>query len=389
VRRTAIAPLASFLAMGLFWGTWAVLVPEIKRVVDAPDGPFGLALLCVGAGSLPAMLIAGRLWTRMGRALLVVAAVAFGVSALLPLGVSSLLQLALVLAALGASSGALDVVMNAEVSEIEAQTGRRLMYGAHALFSLGVLVASFSTGFIRDAGGDRFTVLPPVAAFFALVAIVGILTRGPGHGAVHVSAPAAAPPSNRRWAIPLGIICALSFGMEDALQTWSALHLERTLGATPALGGAGPGVFAVMMFLGRSSGQVLGRWLSGRALVVGGSLMTAVAAVTIATAPSVPVALIGFALGGLGVSVTAPALFARAGRLAGPSQRGAAISTITTLGYMGFLVGPGAFGGIAGATALPTAFVFLAGVAVATGLAGWYVLTDPGGAAAIAAEPAD
>src|SRR5918996_363896 len=135
--------------MGLFWGAWAALIPDIKRVVDAPDGPFGLALLAVGAGALPAMLIAGRLWTRLGRSLLVIAVVAFGMSSLLPLGVTTLLSLALVLLALGASSGALDVAMNSEISEIEARTGRRLMFGAHALFSLGVLVASFSTGLLR------------------------------------------------------------------------------------------------------------------------------------------------------------------------------------------------------------------------------------------------
>ncbi|HEV8516719.1 MAG TPA: MFS transporter [Candidatus Limnocylindrales bacterium] len=374
--RTAIAPVASFLAMGLFWGAWAALVPEVKRVVDAPDGPFGLALLAVGAGSLPAMLVAGRLWTRYGRGVLAVSIIGFGLSSLLPLGITTLPSLALVLLAVGAASGALDVAMNAELSEIEARTGRRLMYGAHAFFSLGVLVASFSTGFVRDAGGDRSVVLPPVAAFFALVALIGLLTEGPGHGAIHVSAPATTGPSTRGWIVALGVLCAGAFLMEDALQSWSALHLERTLGASPALGGAGPGVFAVTMFLGRSSGQLLGRWLSERALVVAGSVATAIGAGIVATATSAPTALVGFAIGGGGVSIVAPALFARAGRLAGPARRGAAISTLTTIGYMGFLVGPGVFGGIAGASSLPTAFLAVSVAALVQAAAATAILRD-------------
>jgi MFS family permease len=371
VLRAALAPAGSFLAMGLFWGAWAALIPEIKEVVDAPDGPFGLALLAVGAGSLPAMLIAGRVWTRLGRSLLVIAVVAFGISSLLPLGVTTLLSLALILLALGASSGVLDVAMNSEISEIEARTGRRLMYAAHALFSLGVLVASFSTGLLRDAGGDRSVALPPVAACFGLVALVGILTRGPGHGAEHAAAPGVSAPSTRRWILALGIICAGAFMIEDALQSWSALHIERTLGGSPALGGAGPGVFAVAMFVGRSSGQVLGRWVSERRLVIGGSIATSLGAGIVALAPEPAFALLGLAAGGGGVSIIAPALFARAGRLAGPQGRGAAISTLTTIGYMGFLVGPGVFGAIAGGTSLPLAFLAVSIAAVGLATAGF------------------
>jgi MFS family permease len=374
VLRAALAPAGSFLAMGLFWGAWAALIPEIKEVVDAPDGPFGLALLAVGAGSLPAMLIAGRVWTRLGRSLLVIAVVAFGISSLLPLGVTTLLSLALVLLALGASSGVLDVAMNSEISEIEARTGRRLMYAAHALFSLGVLVASFSTGLLRDAGGDRSVALPPVAACFGLVALVGILTRGPGHGAEHAAAPGVSAPSTRRWILTLGVICAGAFMIEDALQSWSALHIERTLGGSPALGGAGPGVFAVAMFVGRSSGQVLGRWVSERRLVIGGSIATSVGAAIVALAPEPAVALLGLAAGGGGVSIIAPALFARAGRLAGPRGRGAAISTLTTIGYMGFLVGPGVFGAIAGGTSLPLAFLAVSIAAVGLAVSGFVAL---------------
>ena len=370
---SALAPVASFAAMGLLWGAWAALVPEIKVVVDAPDGPFGLALLAVGVGSLPAMLAAGRLHARMGRRLLVACLIAFAIASATPLAVGSLPGLAVALVAIGAASGALDVAMNSEISELEASSGRRLMFGAHALFSLALLAGSIATGLVRDAGGDRFTVLPVVAGFAFAVALVAAATPA----VQRRSALDGSPPSGRvagAWLIGLGIICAGAFLVEDAAASWGALHLERTLGATPAIGGAGPGIFAGAMFVGRSAGQLIGRHFSDRFLVVAGGFGAAAGMGIVGIAPTAAGALIGFAIAGGSIAIVAPALFARAGRLAAPENRGRAISTLTTLGYLAFVVGPGVVGAIAGATTLPLALIAVGIVGIGVAIAGLVTL---------------
>jgi MFS family permease len=76
------------------------------------------------------------------------------------------------------------------------------------------------------------------------------------------------------------------------------------------------------------------------------------------------VALAGIALAGLGTSICAPTLIAMAGRLAPPHARGSAVSVVTVVSYLGFLLGPAAVGLIAGATALRTALGAVAGVAL-------------------------
>ena len=375
--RAATAPLASFAAMGVFWGAWAALLPEVKASIGAADGPFGLALLAVGAGSLPTMLAAGRLWSRLGHLLLVVALAGFAASALLLLFASSLPVLALGLLAIGAASGALDVAMNADVAELEAEAERPLMFGAHALFSLAVLVASVSTGFAREEGLDRFVVLPIIAAALVAVAFLALATGG--------RRPVARAAGTRirgfgpGWILALGALCSVAYLIEDAIQSWSALHLERTLAATPAVGGAGPGVFAGSMFLGRAFGQVVRARASDRALVASGGVGTAVGLSIAAVAATPLVALAGFALAGGSVSLVAPALLARAGRLAGETDRGSAISTLTTVGYLGFLVGPGVFGGVAGATTLPVAFLATGFLALLLACAGLVVMRPRAG----------
>ena len=64
--------------------------------------------------------------------------------------------------------------------------------------------------------------------------------------------------------------------------------------------------------------------------------------------------------GGAGISLNAPIVFGAAGRKA-PT----AVATVTTLGYVGLLVGPPLVGGIAQASSLRLSFVALAAIAAA------------------------
>jgi len=83
--------------------------------------------------------------------------------------------------------------------------------------------------------------------------------------------------------------------------------------------------------------------------------------------PGAPLALVGFAVAGAGISLNAPIVFGLAGR--GRVDAAAAIATVTTIGYLGLLIGPPLVGGIAEAGSLRISFVGLAVIAAAVGLA--------------------
>src|SRR5688572_15298632 len=110
---TARWPYACFLALGLFWGAWAALIPDIKVQVGASDAELGIGLLFVGVGAIPAMLVTGRLWRRFGWWLIPVGALLFAVTMLPPIFATTPLALAVVATLIGAASGVLDVSMNA------------------------------------------------------------------------------------------------------------------------------------------------------------------------------------------------------------------------------------------------------------------------------------
>jgi MFS family permease len=367
--------MASFLALGSFWGTWAALVPDLKAQVGASEGELGAALLCAGIGALPAMLLAGRLWPRFGWWMLPACGLVFAVTILTPITATAPIMLGIAAALAGAGSGALDVSMNAAISDVEAERSSRLMFGAHAMFSLAVLVAAVATGLLRQAGIGPALMLSLVSVFVALVAIGSITAaRTATHPrAAAVTTSDAAAPGISGIAFLAGL-CAAAFLVEDAIQNWSALHIESGLGAGPALGGAAPGVFAGAMFVGRLAGQRIGDRFSERMLLSGGALVAAVGTAVLAFAPVPVIALAGLALAGGGISTVAPALFARAGRTAAPSQRAAAIARVTTIGYTGFIVGPALVGFIAEATTLRIAIATLAVLALGVAAGGWALM---------------
>lgn len=356
--RAAKGPLFAFAAFGAYWGAWGVLVPDIKEQVSASVTQLGLALLAVALAALPAMLVTGRIVDRVGLRILPLTLVFFGCAVLLPGLAGSVPQLVLALGVVGLASGAVDVVINVAASNVETSGGPRVMQVAHALFSAGFLVAAVAVGLARGAGVGP---LPILAGIAALALVAAALNRG------YPDVPRVVSPRRftfSRRLIVLGLLCALAFVIEGGIEGWSALFLETELQASPAVGGLGPGCFAAAMVAGRLAGQWLELRLGDRVLLACGAATAAVGLCLAAVAPAVPFALLGFALGGAGVSVAAPVLFGAAGRGAPDSERGSAVASVTTISYLGFLAGPPLIGAVSGALSLRAGIGLLAVIAL-------------------------
>src|ERR1035437_10471596 len=65
-RNLIASAFVAFAAFGAFWGVWGASVPRVQDRTDVTNGQLGLALLFVGAGALPAMLLIGRALGRWG-----------------------------------------------------------------------------------------------------------------------------------------------------------------------------------------------------------------------------------------------------------------------------------------------------------------------------------
>src|SRR3954468_11488975 len=74
-RHMIASAFMAFAAFGSFWGVWGASVPRVQHQAGISAGQLGFALLFVGAGALPAMLLVGRALDRWG---LTVAALLIG-----------------------------------------------------------------------------------------------------------------------------------------------------------------------------------------------------------------------------------------------------------------------------------------------------------------------
>src|ERR671911_600790 len=102
----AFAAYAGFAAFGGFWGVWGASVPAIRAQAGLSDGQLGTALLFIGAGGLPAVLVTGRAVDRWGLRVAALLLVTLGaVGTLVAVAGRDFWSLSAGLALLGASSG--------------------------------------------------------------------------------------------------------------------------------------------------------------------------------------------------------------------------------------------------------------------------------------------
>lgn len=363
--------LLAFAGFGAFWGTWVAALPDIRQQVGVEDGRLGLALGVIALAALPAMPLAGRLMDRHGADRLVPGSLLlFALAATLPGFATGMRGLVVALLLVGAITGAVDVFLNTATAAWERQQAERLMAAAHGCFSAGLLVASVATGFARDAGAGPRTVLVVAAALILAVALNQPVYR-------RSAEPASTTRGRRRIGpvlVLLGVMTGLSFLVEDAVQSWSALHLERTFDAPPWVGGLGPGLFAGAMVVGRFGVHVWARSARDAVVVGAGAAGLTAGVLLLALAPTAPLALVGMAVAGAGVSVLAPTMLSAVGARSAPGQQGADLALVSAVGYGGFVTGPPLVGLLSSATSLPTALTLLAALPVVIGAVGTLLL---------------
>src|SRR5690348_7018608 len=141
-RHMTVSAFVAAAAFGAFWGVWGASVPRVQHQAGIGAGQLGFALLFIGAGALPAMLLAGKVLDRWG---LKVAAVLIGGLGLAGAGLAltavDLTSLCVGLAVVGAVSGAADVAINAVAGRAEKIARRPVITRAHGVFSSLVVLA--------------------------------------------------------------------------------------------------------------------------------------------------------------------------------------------------------------------------------------------------------
>ncbi|TDC25234.1 MFS transporter [Streptomyces sp. 8K308] len=358
---------------GLFWGGWAPLIPQIKSDLDLSDQQLGLALFAVPVGAVPAMLLTGRLARRLGHRVLPAVTALFAGSVLVVGLAPDRWTFTAALLLVGATSGGIEVALNATTAAHEARDGSRLFNKVHAVTPLVMVLAAPAVGLGRELGASKLTVLTLIALLVAASAALAIDPRGWQEPAEqHPARRPAQARGPRLLTGPLllvGIVGAAVLFMENAVEQWGAILLEEELGTGPLLASLGPAAYMAGLSGGRMLAQWRGARLGDRSLATLGGTLGGLGIAVAALADTAWLALAGFAVAGIGLAPVLPTLLGAAGRAAGPGQRATAVSAVTTASYAGFLSSPPLVGTLAGWLSLPTALglVALGGLLVIAG----------------------
>ncbi|CAH0352577.1 MFS transporter [Aquabacterium sp. CECT 9606] len=340
---SAWAIRGQFFAAGALFATWGVQVPMVKAHHGLSEQTLALAMLAAGLGSITGLTQAGRIVGRLGpRNVALMTGLVAALAITLLLATTQYAALLLLMFTFGITASLFDVAVNVAASEIERQANRPLMSGFHGLFSLGGMAGAGLGSAMQGLG-----VSPTMHLLTAGVAC-GLLTIW---GCLHMHAGRDVQ-SGGGMVLPrgvlglIGVLAALGLLCEGAIYDWSVLYMHESLQATPSTAALAYASFSGAMAATRFAGDWVRAQLSSVRLVqICGALAALGMALTLMTDKPM-VALLGFALIGLGLANVVPVLFSAAARVPGVAPADG-IAAVAALGYLGMMAGPPLIGVVA------------------------------------------
>jgi len=339
---------AGFFLYAFGFGGFFPRLGELQRTMNVTEGQLGLGLIGAAVGTLFSLSFASRLIERVGhRRMLLVVPPLLPVWYAIAAHAQGPWALFLILLPAGLLIGAIEVVVNLEADRVEHLEGRRIMNRAHAFWSFGFFGAGLLGALSARLGISpqwQLALMVPLSLVLTVL-LVGRFDPAPARAGGNDEA-------TPHFAVPTGPIMALvalslsALVLEGAGFDWSAIYMRDAMGAAPHVGAAAVATGALA--------QALTRYLADRhverhsPVVVARVLLIVLGAGTaiVFFAPHAALALLGFALMGMGTSVLFPlAMSAAAQRTDRPAQIN--VAALAQTAFVAFMVGPPLLGFVA------------------------------------------
>ena len=251
--------------------------------------------------------------------------------------------------------GAVDASMNMQGTAVQRRYGRSILASCHAWWSVAAIVATAGAIYASDRGVPLAPYLGAAGAVglvVALAAASGLLSKA--EEAEEPAAEAAAGVAQvhevrRRGLVVAGVGVALMvmFIGDSAATSYGTVFMSEALDSTGGRVQAGLFAYLTLQLLGRVvADRIIGGIGAARTLVLGALAAAAGFALLVIT-PQWSVAVAGFALMGLGLSVVVPLTFSAADGL-DPAGSGRVIARVNLFNYAGVVVGSAIIGVAAG-----------------------------------------
>lgn len=348
-----------YFAMGLNFATWASRIPDIKNALGLSEGDLGTILFCIPVGQLFIMPFSGKLAVKYGSQRIVVLGLSLYVAALMLLGFAQhQWQLSLALFFFGVCSNVTNISVNTQGIYTEGLFRRAVMSSFHGAWS----TAGF-TGALIGIGMKALHLKPHTHFIIVGVLIWGVIFLNYKY-LIKVKNQSQPQEKKKRFSKPdtvllwlgaMSFCCMLSEGI---MFDWSGVYFTDVVGAKGALSVLGYASFMAMMATGRFLGDTVIRKLGRkRVLIISGCLIS-MGLYSAVLLPYIVPATIAFMMVGLGVSTIVPSIYSIAGRRPNIAPS-IALQTVSSVSFLGFMLGPPVIGHVAHATSLRISFAII------------------------------
>lgn len=349
-----------YFGMGLSFATWASRIPDIKTALHLTEGDLGSILFALPMGQLAIMPFSGKMVTKFGSHRILVFSLIMYVLCLANLGLATTaLQLSLGLFMFGLFGNLANIAVNTQGVYTEVLFKKTIMSAFHGMWSF----AGF-TGALVGLGMLALK-LSPLHHFIIVGVIVLLMVVFNFNFLVRAKEKIkhktekkkifVKPDTTLLW---LGVIGFCSMASEGVMFDWSGVYFKDIVKAPGALVILGYTSFMIMMASGRFLGDnLINKFGRERVMQISGVMISA-GLFTAVFLPYIIPCTIAFMAVGLGVATIVPTVYSMAGK--NPTvPPGEALTIVSSVSFLGFLMGPPIIGHIAENFGLQFSFAFI------------------------------
>lgn len=354
-----IAVSIFFFISGIVGSSWASRIPDIKSKLQLSEAALGGVLFALPVGQVISMPLSGWLISKFGsRQLLIAASIFFPLTLIMIPFAATTWQLVIVLLFFGLWANLLNISMNTQAVTIESMYGRSIMASFHGLWSLA--------GFCGAAIGNIFVSnsISPLIHFTIIGVIVSVLIISSyKYTLPNVANASSAKPKlfvkPDKSVLLLGLIGFCCMICEGSMADWSGIYFQNIVHSPEKFITLGYVCFMATMATGRFLGDWMITKFGVKRILQFSGILIALGLATMISFPSLITAITGCLLVGVGVSCVVPMVYGLAGKSKTMSPE-FALAAVSTISFLGFLLGPPVIGFIAQLSNLRWSFSLIA-----------------------------
>lgn len=358
--RVRLATALFFFGMGFCFATWASRIPDLKLILNLSESDLGTILFALPIGQLVAMPLSGKIVAKYGSrkiAILGLIAYAFFLT-LLGLPTKSW-QLGLGLFLFGFFGNFCNIAVNTQGVYTQQLFEKPIMGSFHGSWSL----AGFSGALLALI--LLYFNLTPFQHFITVLGIIILLVAFNYNYLVKTSIKKVEEKEKVSFfkiqdksLIWLGVISFCCMASEGIMFDWSGVYFKEIVKAPGSLVVLGYTSFMVTMAIGRFLSDILVGKFGPRKVLITSGFVISIGLYLAVIFPNLIACTLAFMLVGFGVSNVIPIVFNAAGN-SKIVPTSIALTIVSSISFMGFLIGPPIIGYIAEMTSLQYSFAFI------------------------------